>query len=971
MNRKSLERRRSFAALLAGASLAVFATPSYAQDAQSADADAPVCDPDDANCDPDENVIYVTGIVASLQNAARDKENADQISDVISAEDIGRLPDTNVAEALQRVTGVQINRDQGEGSEIAVRGFSQNRVEIDGQTQVGSNSQGDIAFNTIPSEAFSSIEVIKTPAADDIEGALGAIVRFNTRQPLDRNGRFLLSAKVEGQYAERADEWTPNFSVLVSNGWDIGDDVRFGALLNYTHNERRLRQDFFDVRGWDAVDGFGLDLDGDGVAGEEIERNEDFIITDLQDGAFVPLQTRIRVTEQDRVLDSLTGSLQLQIGEGFEWYANGSYRWSRRDDLQYQATSNFGRAVNTRSTGSTISDEYSDIDNVVISPDQTVLSAFLGSFDNRGRPNGIPFNLSAASNPPQEDVFTIQSGMIFEMTDRLTAEAQLSYGRGRSERQFINTNSGIGGRERPFHFFDFGTGDDIPTFLPLAFEVDGEPVTQFSPDALYDFSDISLYGFNNIAVNQEEEENEENAFRVDFDYALDGFLSSIEVGMRYAHFEGRRSRLRGRDDPDGGANGTLGGTDFEDLLEMEPGLIIELPFDDVLDGASGNYLRSYFIPDPQYLVENLDGIFQRYGIVYDEDPEWAFEAERDDLAFYLKGNFDFALGGIGVFGNVGVRYVDSSREASGVIPSGVQGSVVLEETTFSFDYDEWLPSFNLAAEVGDRFYVRLGAARALARPRLIDAAPQLNISDSFDTARGGNPELLPQLVNQFDISLEKYWGEANYVSAAFFMKDFERRIEEGVGRRCLPIGDDGLEQTPGNDGCLVGQDLTAISQAVNVDDGTVKGVEIAIQQTLDFLPSPLDGFGFVANYTYVDAGEGSTSLTGASLPVQDLSEHSYNLVGFYEKYGFAARAAYSWRNEFYDEPSSTGFPSFAAPYGQLDASLSYDITDRITVGVDALNLLNEPEIRYQEIEERLLAYRLNDRRFLVTLRVRN
>ena len=919
----------------------------------------------------DENTIVVTGIRASLQNAAREKENADQVKDVISAEDIGKLPDTNVAEALQRVTGVQINRDQGEGSEISVRGFSQNRVEVNGQTQVGSNAEGDVAFNTIPSEAFKSIEVIKTPAADEIEGALGAIVRFNTRQPLDRGGRLVLSANAQAQYAERADEWTPNYSFLASKGWTFGDGAEFGALLSYTHKSRKLRQDFFDVRGWDAVDGFGLDLDGDGTAGEPIERDENFIITDLQDGAFVPLQTRIRVTEQDRKLDSWTGALQLKTSPVFELYLNGSYSRRRRDDLQYQANSNFARAVSSRPGGNTISDEYSDLENIVISPDQTVLAAFLGSFDNRGRPNGIPFNVSAASNPPQQDIWTLQGGAIFEMSDRLSGEIQVSIGRGKTRRQFINTNSGIGGRDRPFHYFDFSTGADIPTFIPLALELNGEPVTSYDPAAAYDFTDISLYGFNNLVVRQEKERSVENAIRFDFDYELDsGFLRSVEFGARFAEFEGRRSRQEGGDRP-GDEDGTLGGRDFEDLIEDEPGLIVGLPFDDVLDGASGDYLNFYFIPDPLFVVDNLDRLFSEYGITYIDDPQWGFDARRFDQAAYLKGNFEFNLGSMPVFGNAGVRYVHTSRRATGTVLDGVQDDLSLTEQTFDFEYDEWLPSMNLAAEVGDRFYVRVGAARALSRPRLVDIAPVRNVSDSFDTGRAGNPTLEPAIVNQFDVSVEKYWGDSNYASAAFFLKDYSQRIEDGIGRLCLPIEDGGLEQTPGDDGCPVGQDFTALEQPVNVGGATVKGFEVAIQQSFDFLPSPLDGFGAIANYTYVDASGGGISLTGNQLPVQDLSKHSYNLIGYYEKYGLSARAAYSWRSEFYDELSTTGFPSFAKPYGQLDASVSYDVTKKISVSFEALNLLNEPEIRYQEIEERLLFYGLNDRRFLVGVRIRN
>lgn len=157
---------------------------------------------------------------------------------------------------------------------------------------------------------------------------------------------------------------------------------------------------------------------------------------------------------------------------------------------------------------------------------------------------------------------------------------------------------------------------------------------------------------------------------------------------------------------------------------------------------------------------------------------------------------------------------------------------------------------------------------------------------------------------------------------------------------------------------------------MNAGSATVQGFEVGWQQNLDFLPGPLDGFGMIANYTYVDSDGGSVSTSGLILPVQDLSEHSYNLIVFYEKGPFEARAAYNWRSEFYDDRTTTNQASFAKAYGQLDASIGLDLGKRASISLEAVNILNEPDIRYQEIEERLLSYRVNDTRYLLGLRVR-
>lgn len=961
-NRPSAASRHA----LAGVSMlavAMMAMPAAAQESPPADA-------------PTTEEIVVTGIRASLANAARDKEQADQIKDVISAEDIGKLPDTNVAEAMQRITGVQINRDFGEGSEIAVRGFAQNRVEINGQTQIGTDAGGGIAFNTIPSEAFSKIEVVKTPSASDIEGSLGATVRFNTRMPLDNKGKLILSGNVQAQYAERADAWTPNVSLLASKGWSLGDG-EMGVMLSYTRNHRKLRQDFFDVRGWEAVNGIGRDLDGDGVVGEAITRDRTSgIITDLQDGVYVPLQTRLRVTEQVRKLQSWTGAIQLRPSTRFEFYINGTYSKSKASDESHQVVANLSNAI-TPDTGnpgsSMLGPQYSNKPGLLVSPDRTVLQGFTGFFNQQGRAQGIGFNLAGASNPPQQDVLSLQTGIKWDATDRLHVESQFSFASGKQYNQFINTTSGIGATavDRPFFFFDYTTGTDIPTIVPLQSTVNGQRVTGFRDDARFDFSRLSTYNLANIAINRDRQRTRETAARIDLTYEVDsGPIKSVEVGGRHAHYRGYRSRMRARDAA-GAADGTLGGMLYPALDAAEPGLITGLPFDDLLDGATGDFQRFWFNPDPGYLNENLDRLQEKYGFVFAPEASYGFDVTRKDQALYAKMNLEADLGGLTVFGNAGVRWVHTDQVAMGVIPGGTQGANTLDAVAIKNSYSKLLPSMNLTFEPMNRLYVRIAAAKSIARPSLLDSAPTIIISDSFDRAQGGNASLEPQEVRQFDVSIEKYFGKSNLISAAFFYKDFIQRIEKGITEKCLPTPPGGLETTPGNDTCLVGQDLTRLEQPLNVGGAKVKGFELGWQQSLDFLPSPLDGLGFVANYTYVDASGGGISAGGTVLPVQDLSKHSYNLIGYFEKWGFQARAAYNWRSKFYDERTDTNQASFAKAYGQLDASISYDITPNISVSVEGLNLLNEPELRYQEIQERLLSYRVNDRRVLVGIRIKN
>ncbi len=906
--------------------------------------------------------IVVTGIRQSLETARAKKKTAAQILDAIDAEDIGKLPDTNVAESLQRITGVQINRELGEGSELSVRGFSQNRIEINGQTQIGSGAGGGVSFQTLPSEAFSSLEVIKTPAADDVEGGIGAIIRLNTRKPLSSKKR-IIAGSISGQYADRAEEWAPQGNILLSDRWDtnLGE---FGASLNYTRSDRKLRQDFLDVRGWDAVNGFGRDLDGDGTAGEDIEVNDDGIITDLQDGAFVPLQTRLRIRNQDRELQSVTTALQWKPTEKSELYFDGTYSDSKSNDAQFQYTSAFNSAIQRGSIRSV----YQQPENALISENQTVLSAFLGQIRGNGTAQrGVNLNISGNSAPNDQEVYTWAVGGKYEFNVGLDVEVNYARGHGESMNEQIFTTSGVAFSEWPFYFFDFGAGTDVPSIVPVLRDVDGQAPTSLTDTNRVDLTDLTTYSLGTPLYQDIFQNSDDTAFTVDFDKTVDwGIVTSVEFGSRRGLQEGERYRFRGDDDD---TNEGLSGRTFEDLNEAYPGLIVRQPFQDVLAGASGDFPREWFSLDSGYLTANASRLREEGGIVSVPDQVWGYDVERDTMAFYAKANFEGVLpfGGISFSGNAGVRVVDTKADIKGFTESG--GIVTPFDSRKS--YKNVLPSGNLSLILQDDLYLRLGAAKTMARPGLDDIAPNRRVQFFADAGTGGNPDLQPEQVTQFDASLEKYFGSTNLLSVAYFYKDFSERIEDGVITECITLPDSQTEDSPGDDGCSVGEDLIRLNVPDNVGAATVNGFEFGYQHSFDFLPSPFDGLGVIANYTVIDIdGGGSVSATGLNLPVQDLSENSYNLIAFYEKYDFSGRLAYNRRDEFYDERTSTNQASFAEPYGQLDASASYDINKQLTVNFEAVNILNEPEIRYQEIEERLIAYRVNDTRYVAGLRFR-
>lgn len=915
------------------------------------------------------DTIIVSGIRAAIENATNNKRNAAQIKDVIDAEDIGKLPDTNVAEALQRVTGVQINRDLGEGSEIAVRGFSQNRIEINGQTQLGGSSDGGVQFTDITSEAFKSIEVIKTPTASDVEGALGAIVRFNTRKPLD-NRRNILSLSADAQYAERADAWSKNGNVYASQQWDVGDGGRFGINGNLTYKTRKLRQDQFFTRGWLPVRNSGFDLDGDGISNEPFVRDPvTQSVSDLGDAVYLPQQTILRIKEQDRELWSGTVGLQYKPNRDLSIYVDARYTDNQSKDVQYQYNQAFNTMLAPQGQNASLRNGMFTVpDEIVISPDQTLVSGLLGSRNGQGNAaRGVNLVFLNSTAPFKSKIFTINGGVDGNIGDRLKVKVNYAYGKGSLDNDQAFLTSVINFSEWPFYYVDFAAGTDVPTLIPLirTDPTTGKAPTEFRDDLRLDPLDISTYSIALAEYFDQRQQNTENTVKLDLEYELGGFLTSVEVGGRVSSLRGQRERDRGTDNQNSATDGDLAGSVFADVEARFPGIVIQMPYTDILNGATGDFVRQWLALDSNYLRLNRNTISSESGVTKTLEQNWGYDVKRDTLAAYIKANFEFDLAGAQFFGNAGVRYAATDQTATGGID---QGNNVFELFTFNQNYDNWLPSLNLIGNFGDGFYARFGAAKVLSRPNLTAVAPQIDANIIQQTGFGGNPTLRPERVTQLDLSLEKYFSKSNLVSLAFFYKDFSERIEAGILPFCISLPAGEVKEAP--DACATDQVEILLRSQVNEGQTEVKGFEAAWQQDLSFLPSPFDGLGFIANYTYVDAGEGSLSGSGRFLPPQKLSSDSYNLIGYYEKYGLSARVAYNWRSSFYDVQTGFQEGEIKEAYSQLDASLSYDFTPKFSINFEGINLLNDPERSFQELRERITNYAVNDRRFLIGLRWR-
>lgn len=958
--------------------------------------------------------IVVTGIRASLASALVEKRNAPNLVEVIRAQDIGKLPDQNLAEVLENITGIQITRTAGVGTGVQIRGTNANRTEINGVSTVGSGSgRTGISFEDVSASIISAVEVIKAPEARTIEGSVGGTINLRTIRPLDLN-EPLLAVRAQGEYSNLAETVTPRFSGTVGNSWETNLG-KFGAVISASYTEQ------------EAVS-FRPRVDRDGGLVENV--NADVIrggnLQDLAD----------RPAAQD--FDFLGIQFLNQELENFEFETlniAGTLEWAPNDNLKFYFDTVINdqerRQDSSRIQGSGVS-SVRDI-NV---PDtfETVNFGSLGGVDlgsiQVASSGTIQPDLSVDDDDPNlrfssDTGARVTDSRIFSLgteweTGRLSVRIEGSISTSDTVNpnlsttlNFINPN--------PLTPLDGTSNDNSVPFIydlrggALTFGVDFD--SPFAP-TVADLTNPNNVVLDAVTVGRNTTENSEHAFRADFSYDLeesflDNAITSVDFGYRYNDTSSTFDRVRSSiglsriaDSP----NGSL----FEELLVRGPS-----NFDDA-DGRELAF-RNFLLIDPNQAFSDPEGtlsilqaaLASQPGMRTLSDPSSDnsafFDIEEKTHAAYAQVNFERGI----LRGNFGLRYIDTTINSLG---NSIIGDEVTQVVT-SGGYNEWLPRLNLVASVRDDIQLRASWSEDIRRPDFND----LSTSVTFPTGPNnaveiGNPNLEPETVTSFDVSAEWYFAPASVLSVGFFHKErsnlFVTQLEDapvdGNGFRDItppcegggifnPIPDRNvLSDQPGNGLCV------PIETIIN-DPGktTQTGFEFAFQYSLaeweDRLGSFgwVSGFGIIANYTIQDFDGGEATNSSASrgtdvfnaingiyddanfVPVTavqgllDLSENAYNVTLFYEKYGISARTRYTWRDAFRTDDtaagasrnSTLGFPVVTDSRGQLNASINYALTDTISVGLEAVNLTKSKIRQFCVNDDALLCFQgLPDRR---------
>ena len=843
------------------------------------------------------DTVSVTGYRASVEKALDIKRGEAGVVDAIVAEDIGKFPDLNLAESLQRIPGVVITRDAGEGRNISVRGLGPDftRVRINGMealTTVGSTDQNGgsnrgrgFDFNVFASDLFSQLIVRKTAQADVEEGSLGATVDLRTARPFDYDG-FTLVASGQASYADMGSTTDPRVAGLIANTWADG---KFGALLSVAYSERQALEEGSGSGRWAR----GTSNNGFNPASPYAPA--------LSADTFHPRFPRYTLMEHDQKRTGVTASLQFKPTDRTQFAFDALYSKidAVRDEKYIEAIS-FSRGASQNGKPQTIVRD--------------------GAVENGALVYGLFDDVDIRSESRHDEWNTVFTQLGLEGEHEFTDNFKISGKLGTSKSE----------HENPIQTTIIMDKLNVDNY---SYDYRGDP---YKPVIDYGISPTDPTGWTlaEIRIRPQYVENDFDVAQLDFNWNISpGFRLKGGVQAKDYSFSTRELRRS--------TEGLTGVPMFTDGTRIVP---TDLTEQASLSGVSGSP-GTWVIPDYQGIADFYD-IYSNSGpFALNERAVNTRRVEEEDRGVYLMGEFSADLGAIPVSGNFGVRYVRTKQSSTGIATAS--GTPVA--TTVSREYSDTLPSMNLVAEITPDFLIRLGAAKVMTRPGLGSLTPgvTVNVSGGARTVSGGNPNLDPIRAKTVDLGFEWYFNEGAMLGLGLFYKDIESFIQ--TTRVVQPYSSSGLPASL-LDGTGAGvNDDFVFSVPLNTPGGELTGFEANYTQPFTFLPGKFGNLGVQLNYTYVDSQIQYLTSTGANSFKTDLtglSKHSWNATLYYEGDRFSGRVSATNRDDFLLQVPATesGFDV----HGQtgtttVDASVRWKINDKLELSLEGINLTDEPQ----------------------------
>jgi TonB-dependent receptor len=946
--------------------------------AQAQETPAPAATP--AATDPVtdlDRVEVVASFRASLEKALEDKRYSAEQIDAVVAEDIGKFPDLNLAESLQRIPGVAIDRDAGEGRSITVRGLGQDftRVRINGlealATTGGTDSSGGanrgrgFDFNVFASELFSKLTVRKTQSAQVDEGSLGATVDLRAARPFDYEG-FTATVTSKMGYNELSEQWDPRFSTLISNTWADG---RFGALVSASYSERHLYEEGYSAVRWDngpATNGFcspvgftpqnNTNNSGRGTTAlncstgnprpANTPSNNDAYRLASAATTFHPRLPRYGRLTHDQERLGVTASLQFKPTDRTLLSFDALYSKldaTRQEDFLETISFSRSNAQGGKYETHVLQAEVNDRGNLVY-----------GVFDN------VDVRSESRFDELTTEFAQYSLSLEQDITDRLKLNAMV----GTSKSEFTNpvqTTVTFDIQNLDGYSWDYRGNDRLPVITYGNLDVNNPNSWRWisSPAANTTGSEIR--------IRPQGVDNTFDTGKLDLDFLINETFT-LRGGLSYKKFDMDTWEFRRNSETSVPALPT--GTTLADVATSIRG------FGRGLNGASP---ASWVIPD----LDAIATLFNIYCNCNTGVPGGDFtltsitngnargnnrQIEEEDLGAYLQLDFNADLAGRPLRGNVGVRYATTDIEASGYTSAG-GGTLV----TVTNNYKDWLPSLNLAWDVTDDLVLRFGAAKVMARPQLGNLSPGAGVTTTgTPNIRVGNPYLDPFRATTYDFSAEWYFAEESLLSVALFYKDIETYIQEL--RENIPYNQTGLplEWVPPS----FWEVEFDVRTPINTPGGPLKGFEVSYQQPFSFLPGVFKDFGAILNYTYVKsdidyAVPGTFPVTYIADDLVNLSPKSYNATLYYDNNKFSARVSTSFRDDYLQRvpgQNNNDVEGKRSAYS-VDLSVSYKLDDNFSLTFEGTNLTDEFNDQYVDsVGDRASVYHHTGRQYYVGFR---
>ncbi|MDP3549261.1 MAG: TonB-dependent receptor [Novosphingobium sp.] len=883
--------------------------PSIAH-AQSNDAPQAVAE---ADLPAEEDVIVVSGVRAAISKALDVRRTSTQIVDSIVAEDVGKLPDNNVIEALQRVTGIQVtDRSGGEAAGITIRGLSDPLTTMNGRNIFTAAGQS-FALQDISANLVKSVNVYKTRSADQIETGLAGQIDVQTRRPFDFNG-FSIAGLARGIYNQQADSYNPNVALLVSDRWETGIG-EIGLLVDASYSRTKYRNMSttagafvpFATENPPAGSGFtplqrifsgwtaGLDYGLPTAAGSTLNIN----------GTEVPYYL-----SRDAVFSSdLYGERERpSVNVALQWAPNSSsvytaevyysgFRGNTFNSLQFSFVDWWGNPGPF---------EVYDGTNIIKSRTVDDVYGFNSGDFSTNRTDSMVYALNGT----------------WDLGDRGKIVGDVTYQKSTNQSTFLAMRTD---RVASQITADFNAGGGVPSF-------------QFDDNAL--LADPSVWNVAEFYDNADKSQGDAITGMLDGYYTWDeGFLRQIKAGVRLD----RRTAQTFTRARSANALGRSLSTFPTEALFTNSGFF---------DGRA-NVPTSWVLPSGYWINDNVDAVRADFGLSASDtlSLERVFGIEETNLAAYITADTEVSLFGRPLQFQAGVRYVDVDTDAK--FYNRLQGGALTQSSNRT---SRWLPSATLRYELTDNLRVRFNYGETLRRPNFGDINPNYNLTGDltgvgFGSGSAGTANLRPTQSKNYDLAVEWYFDR----DSAIFITGFRREIDGLV----VPLTV--REFIPDNDITAGATDFFAITRPVNASNGVLEGVEVGLTYFPDYLPGPLDGLGFNGSVTILDSkqniplSDSTGNITGETTSqFFSVSTLSYNATLAYDKGPLNARLSYVWRKEFLRNNEARLFANpigvWFRPEQSLDFQLTWNVTKDIGVTFDAVNLTNSKQQNYYKFD---------------------